>query len=104
VLDVIEDEGLVEHAGAVGARLVEALRSIDAPDVVEVRARGLLVGVEVSSAEIAERVVNEVRDGGILIGRTGRNENVLKIRPPLVFADEHVELLVDALARSLRSG
>jgi 4-aminobutyrate aminotransferase-like enzyme len=30
--------------------------------------------------------------------RTGPNENVLKIRPPLVFTTEHAELLVDALA------
>jgi 4-aminobutyrate aminotransferase-like enzyme len=33
--------------------------------------------------------------------RTGPNENVLKIRPPLVFTTEHAELLVDALAAAL---
>jgi 4-aminobutyrate aminotransferase-like enzyme len=104
VLDVIEDERLVEHAGRVGALLADALRALDAPAVVEVRARGLLVGVELDNAELAERVVNEVRDTGVLIGRTGRDGNVLKIRPPLVFGDEHVEVLVDAVARALRAG
>jgi 4-aminobutyrate aminotransferase-like enzyme len=97
VLDVIEDERLVEHAAAVGSRLIGSLEQLGA----EVRGRGLLVGVELASAEQAERVVNQLRDEGILIGRTGRDDNVLKIRPPLVFADEHAELLVGAVARAV---
>jgi 4-aminobutyrate aminotransferase-like enzyme len=39
-----------------------------------------------------------MRDAGVLINRTGPRENVLKIRPPLVFSEEHVELLMAALA------
>jgi 4-aminobutyrate aminotransferase-like enzyme len=35
-----------------------------------------------------------MRDTGVLINRTGPKENVLKIRPPLVFSVEHVEVLV----------
>jgi 4-aminobutyrate aminotransferase-like enzyme len=97
VLDVIEDECLVEHAGAVGSRLIRALEQLGA----EVRGRGLLVGVELASAEQAERVVNQLRDEGILIGRTGRDDNVLKIRPPLVFADKHADQLVTALREVL---
>jgi 4-aminobutyrate aminotransferase-like enzyme len=42
-----------------------------------------------------------MRDAGVLINRTGPQGNVLKIRPPLVFTREHVELLVDALAAAL---
>jgi 4-aminobutyrate aminotransferase-like enzyme/Ser/Thr protein kinase RdoA (MazF antagonist) len=97
VLDVIEDERLVEHAARVGSRLIGSLEQLGA----EVRGRGLLVGVELASAEQAERVVNQLRDEGILIGRTGRDENVLKIRPPLVFADKHAGQLVTALRELL---
>jgi 4-aminobutyrate aminotransferase-like enzyme len=57
VLDVIEDERLVEHA-AVGSRLIGSLEQLGA----EVRGRGLLVGVDLASAEQAERVVNQLRD------------------------------------------
>jgi 4-aminobutyrate aminotransferase-like enzyme len=42
-----------------------------------------------------------MRERGVLIGRTGPNEDVLKIRPPLVFDDEHVAVLVAALDASL---
>jgi 4-aminobutyrate aminotransferase-like enzyme len=101
VLDVIEDERLVENAARVGGRLTRSLAELHAPEIVEVRGRGLLVGVELESPDLAERVVNQLRDGGILIGRTGRNENVLKIRPPLVFSDEHADLLVEAVSRAL---
>ena len=41
--------------------------------------------------EIPPRVVNALRDDGIMIGRAGRVENVLKIRPPLVFSNEHAK-------------
>jgi 4-aminobutyrate aminotransferase-like enzyme len=97
VLDVIEDERLVDNAARVGARLVRSLEELG----LEVRGRGLLVGVELASADLAKRVVNQLRDEGVLIGRTGRDENVLKIRPPLVFADEHADLVVEAVSRAL---
>jgi 4-aminobutyrate aminotransferase-like enzyme len=67
----------------------------------EVRGRGLLVGVELESAELAEGVVNRVRDADVLINRTGPQGNVLKIRPPLVFKSEHAELLIEAIGAAL---
>jgi 4-aminobutyrate aminotransferase-like enzyme len=111
VLDVIEDELLVENAARVGSRLLRSLDALQADftSIAAVRGRGLLVGVELVSdpperaaaAALAERVVNRLRDDGILIGRTGRAGNVLKIRPPLVFGDEHADALVERLAGAL---
>jgi 4-aminobutyrate aminotransferase-like enzyme/Ser/Thr protein kinase RdoA (MazF antagonist) len=95
VLDVIEDEGLVERAGRVGDLLRGSLESLPS---VQVRGAGLLVGVELESSALAEAAVNRMREQGVLIGRTGREGNVLKIRPPLVFGEEHAELLVSALS------
>ncbi len=95
VLDVIEDERLIEHAEQVGGRLRAALAGLG---IGEVRGSGLLVGVELETAELADGLVNRARERGVLIGRTGRGGNVLKIRPPLVFGDEHTELLLAALA------
>jgi 4-aminobutyrate aminotransferase-like enzyme len=107
VLEVIEDERLVERAENVGAHLVSALRALQGrhPAVADIRGRGLLIGVELASttgrrapdAGLAERVVDGLRERGILIGRTGSSDNVLKIRPPLVFGHEHAEILVDGL-------
>ena len=101
VLDVLEDERLPEHAAGVGERLRTAVVSLDKTDVVDVRGSGLLAGVQLSSSELAARVTEELREAGILVGLTGKSEDVLKIRPPLVFTDEHAELLVEALDRVL---
>jgi 4-aminobutyrate aminotransferase-like enzyme/aminoglycoside phosphotransferase (APT) family kinase protein len=101
VLDVLADERLPEHAAGVGERLRTAVVSLDKTDVVDVRGSGLLAGVQLSSSELAARVTGELREAGILVGLTGKSEDVLKIRPPLVFADEHAELLVAALDRVL---
>ncbi|HET6657206.1 MAG TPA: aminotransferase class III-fold pyridoxal phosphate-dependent enzyme [Gaiellaceae bacterium] len=98
VLDVIEDERLVEHAKGVGDALVRALRRLG---IGEVRGRGLLIGVEVESAERADAVVNGMREAGVLINRTGPDGDVLKIRPPLMLASEHVALCVLALDSAL---
>ncbi len=38
----------------------------------------------------------------MLIGRTGRVGATLKIRPPLVFGDDHIDLLIDGLEGTLR--
>jgi 4-aminobutyrate aminotransferase-like enzyme/Ser/Thr protein kinase RdoA (MazF antagonist) len=101
VLDVLGDERLPERAVAVGHRLRASIESLGKAAVVEVRGEGLLAGIELSSPELAERVADELREHGILVGRTGKRGDVLKIRPPLVFSDEHSDLLVSALDRIL---
>jgi 4-aminobutyrate aminotransferase-like enzyme len=101
VLNVIEDERIVAHAKRVGEHLVAALRELRSREIVEVRGRGLLVGVQLSGPEVAARAVDQLREAGILIGRTGPRDDVLKIRPPLVFDEEHAALLVDGLRRAL---
>jgi len=111
VLDVVQDEGLMAHAGRVGERLVAGLRSLAAqhPTVGDVRGRGLFLGAELVSdpearvpdAARATAVVNVMRDAGVLIGTDGPDHNVLKIRPPMPFdlddADRLLETLSDAL-------
>jgi 4-aminobutyrate aminotransferase-like enzyme len=101
VLDVLEDERLPQRAAQVGERLRAAIETLGKRDVVAVRGRGMLAGVQLSSSELAANAADELREHGILVGRTGRNGDVLKVRPPLVFADEHAELLVAALDRIL---
>ncbi len=69
----------------------------------------MLVGVELvrdhATREPAnvetKRVLDLMRQNGVLIGSEGSYDNVLKIRPPLVFRREHADILVEALGRSL---
>lgn len=111
VLEVIASEGLVENAGRTGAYLMTKLRTLQAsyPLIAEIRGAGLFIGVELRhggttgapAPKEAAGIVNLLRQDGILISASGREANVLKIRPPLVFAAEHADLLVESLARAL---
>ena len=47
-------------------------------------------------------VPDAMKDAGVLVGVTGRYGNVVKIRPPLVFDHEHIDLVASALERALR--
>jgi 4-aminobutyrate aminotransferase-like enzyme/Ser/Thr protein kinase RdoA (MazF antagonist) len=111
VLDVIDDEDLIPHTAAIGDALRRRLNDLRGRHraIGEVRGRGLMIGVELlgeggPDMDLARRVTNRMRDRGVLIGSTGPHDNVLKIRPPLVFEIEHVEQLTEALDAALAVG
>ena len=110
VLDVIEQEALRENALAVGLRLREGLNSLAKthPTLGEVRGAGLFVGVDIQAgdrgadpADLAARIVNDLRERRVLISATGPGANVLKIRPPLVFSAQNADLFLERLDASL---
>lgn len=111
VLKVIREEGLVQNAHRTGNYLLGALRSLAErhPVILGVRGAGLFIGVELgvppdggpSTRALTRRVVNAMRGRGVLLGITGRNGEVLKIRPPLTFGVEHADLLLQELERAL---
>jgi 4-aminobutyrate aminotransferase-like enzyme len=111
VLNVIEMEGLQQNALVVGNYLIERLLELqkEYPVLGEAHGAGLLLGVDISKAdgspdkELARRVMNHMRQKGVLIGTTGPDANVLKIRPPIVFNQEHAELLLASLANALEN-
>jgi 4-aminobutyrate aminotransferase-like enzyme len=113
VLDVIAEEQLLERVAEVGTYLRAGLDELAGRHeaVGDVRGTGLLLGVDLvddretraPARETANQVVNDLRERGILVGLTGRAENVLKIRPPLVFGREHADRLIETLDAVLAS-
>lgn len=106
VLDVIEGEGLVAHAARVGAHGRARLAAISHPLVGEVRANGLFFGVVLErdgqpASRDAIEIVEEMREAGVLIGRIGRNMNILKMRPPMPITTDEIDLMADTLAHVL---
>lgn len=70
------------------------------PQIADVRGKGLLIGVELQSADIASKVQTEVMKRGILINVTA--EKVLRFVPPLIIGRTHIDRLIDALDVALR--
>ena len=106
VLDVIDDEGLVENAQDVGRYMLTCLRGLSHPIVADVRGVGLFFAVELMrdgtpATQEAARVVEDMRQRGVLMGRVGRHQHILKLRPPMPFSREHADMAVGLLAEVL---
>ncbi len=104
VLDVIRTDGLAENAEIEGAFVRRSILDLKGrhPLIREVRGAGLFVGVEVvGGAATAAKVVNFMREDGVLISATGPDGDILKIRPPLVIQREHAIMLVTSLDAAL---
>jgi len=108
VLDVIEQEDLQANALETGNYLLEGLRELasSTPLIGDIRGGGLFIGIDLvrdptsrepASSETA-RAVNLLRQKGVLIGSTGKFDNILKIRPPLVFSKQDADFLLQKLA------
>ena len=111
VLDEIEDRALLDHATKVGNTLIHGLREIaDASGgrIAEVRGEGLFIGVELVGPErdpdpaAALALVSGLRARRILVSASGTFENVVKIRPPLVFDDSDAARFLDGFAEATR--
>lgn len=118
VLDEIEDRDLVSSAARVGGALLAGIRSLAADAargggsarIADARGAGMFLGVEFvdpdsgvePDAAAALAVVDGLRERRILVSASGMHENVLKIRPPLVFDDADAERFLDGLAAVLR--
>lgn len=106
VLDVIEDQDLLGNAKRVGKNLGSGLREIaqNYPMLSAVRGCGLFYGVDVTDASGtgradqagAVRIVNGLRSRRVLISSSGKDENVLKIRPPLVFSGSDLQEFLES--------
>jgi 4-aminobutyrate aminotransferase-like enzyme len=112
VLRTIEGEHVVARVDETGARLLTALRDVTAedPQVGGVRGWGLAIALDIvdpatgrSDPDRTARVIEGMRGRGVLIGGTGPERATLKIRPPLIFGDDHGALLIDALVGTLRA-
>lgn len=107
VLDVIEEEGLLENARAIGLHLKEGFQALARKHAClgDVRGAGLFLGVEIVSdrtgktpdAATATRIINGLRDENVLISGCAKAANVLKIRPPIVFSRENADELITKL-------
>jgi 4-aminobutyrate aminotransferase-like enzyme len=107
VLDVIEDEGLREHARVTGERLIGDLRDLATRHeaIGDVRGLGLFVGIELvrdratrePDAAVARELANRAAERRVLLSTDGPDHNVMKIKPPLVFSEPDADRLIETI-------
>ena len=112
VLDVIERDQLIENGIVVGNYMREQLHELAETQslIGDIRGHGMLTGLEfVTNRETREPATEEVakllelmRERQILVGKEGRFDNILKLRPSLIFEKKHVDLFVNGLDDALK--
>ena len=107
VLDIIEQQDLQAKALETGNYLKDGLKELAADHHIigDIRGSGLFIGIDLvrnrenrePARNETERAVNLLRHEGVLIGSTGQFDNILKIRPPMVFSKDNADLLLQKL-------
>ena len=108
-LEVIEKEGLIQNAAELGPYLKEKLLELQDkhPLIGDVRGIGLMQGAELvkegkePAAQEVDRILEIMKNKGIIIGKNGRSRNVLAFQPPLVITKENVDEMITALNDAL---
>ncbi|NYF80703.1 aspartate aminotransferase family protein [Granulicella arctica] len=97
VLDVMESDNLLTHVDEVGAYFRDRLQVLASRHacIVDVRGLGLMIGIELNSAELAKQISAEMMDRRIILNRT--SETVLRFLPPYILERAHVDITISAL-------
>ena len=97
VLDTIEHEHLLDHVTVIGTYFREQFARLAKKHeaIVDVRGLGLMLAVELDSADLAKTVLSETMKRRILINRT--SETVLRFLPPFILEKQHVDQAIAAL-------
>jgi acetylornithine aminotransferase/acetylornithine/N-succinyldiaminopimelate aminotransferase len=97
VIDAIEQESLLSNIRETGEYFKGQLHNLAAKheSVVDVRGMGLMLAMEMNSADLAKKIVARMLERRILINRT--SETVLRFLPPFIMGKVDVDLAVSAL-------
>lgn len=94
VINVIERDGLLDHARRMGEHLASAVEALHHPAISQVRGAGLLRGI-VLTDDRAAAVSDALLDAGFIVNAP--RPHVLRIAPPLVITAEQLDAFVAAL-------
>jgi acetylornithine/N-succinyldiaminopimelate aminotransferase len=103
VIDTIQREQLLTHIEQEGSFFKDELHKLASRHecIVDVRGLGLMLGVELSSSELAQKVAAQMMEQKIIINRT--SETVLRFLPPYILQREHIEIAIRTLDEVLKS-
>lgn len=98
-LDVITEEGLIENADNLGQYFLQKLQTLQSPHIVDVRGKGLFIGVELDTK--ARPYCEALKEEGILCKET--HENVIRFAPPLVITKDQIDWAFERIKKVVES-
>ena len=97
VIDTIKSTNLLDHVNTVGGYFKDGLAALQSKhaSILEIRGQGLMLAIQLDSAELAKAVLVKMLERRIVINRT--DETVLRFLPPFVLQREHVDTTLRAI-------
>ncbi len=114
VLDVIEKDKLQKNSFKIGkylkTNLIELKKKYE-KYIIDVRGEGLFLGLDfikngnpsLPNAKLANYIINDCKDKGLLLSTDGPYDNVIKIKPPLIFNKGNADFLLNCVNDSIQS-
>ena len=105
-IDVLVEERIAEKALKNGELLINKLKELakEYPKLIkEVRGKGLLIGLEMIDEGASGQLIYELSQQKILVLQMLNNQRVIRIEPPLIIGQEEINILMNALKKSLES-
>jgi acetylornithine/N-succinyldiaminopimelate aminotransferase len=96
VIDAIKRDNILAHINEVGSYFHDQLTQLASRHdcITAIRGKGLMLGIEINSAELAQRVAAQMLERRIIINRT--SETVLRLLPPFILERQHVDTAIKA--------
>jgi len=102
VLDVILEKGFLENVQKKGEKLKSELQTLQNkyPAIIEeIRGVGLILGIKVKEPYKNEDLKNALIKNHLIVNTAG--QNVVRVLPPLIIEDSHIEEAVDIIDKTL---
>lgn len=104
-LKVMERENLPQRAAIIGDKLKGKLQQLAEkfPQILEVRGKGLMLGMEFARKEMTQYFVRGCLERGLILGGTLHTEKVVRIAPPLIISDGEVDWAVSVMEDAMKA-
>lgn len=101
LLKTMQQEKMLTHIQKTGSHFLNLLQQLQRQHsaIREVRGLGLMLGMELESADLAKAVHKQMLDRGIILNRT--DETVVRFLPPFIIKKQHVDVVGRELDRAL---
>jgi acetylornithine/N-succinyldiaminopimelate aminotransferase len=101
-LEVMVEQDLPDRAAQTGDIILSRLAQIADPRIVAIRGIGLLIGIELASAELTQRFVKRTIEAGVIVNWTLNCDRVVRLAPPLTIADNEIDFALETIERVLK--
>jgi acetylornithine aminotransferase/acetylornithine/N-succinyldiaminopimelate aminotransferase len=101
LVTILEKEKMLKHIQKVGGYLMEQLHKLQKKHsgIVEIRGQGLMIGMELESANLAKQIFQQMLELGTIVNRT--DETVIRLLPPFIIKKQHIDTAVRQIDQAL---